>query len=136
MTRSSRMLLTYLFEGGGFGSMDGTDIRAKVKAIETNPGSSAVNALKLISKGEEGSDRDVLNWAFDGSSTGQAEGHDSDVILKPVRIVPDPLLMGLGNTNAFIVLCETYQPNGEPVATNTRRFPTWRHWSIRRLPSS
>ena len=28
-------------------------------------------------------------WGFDGSSTMQAEGSNSDCVLKPVRIVPD-----------------------------------------------
>ena len=30
-------------------------------------------------------------WAFDGSSTAQAEGANSDCILKPVNFVPDPV---------------------------------------------
>ena len=29
-------------------------------------------------------------WGFDGSSTRQAEGHDSDCLLKPVAAVPRP----------------------------------------------
>ena len=29
-------------------------------------------------------------WNFDGSSTGQAPGTDSEVMLKPVAIYPDP----------------------------------------------
>ena len=31
-------------------------------------------------------------WGFDGSSTYQAEGDNSDLILKPVRFVQNPLL--------------------------------------------
>ncbi len=30
-------------------------------------------------------------WGFDGSSTNQAEGNDSDCVLQPVYICPDPL---------------------------------------------
>ncbi len=33
---------------------------------------------------------DVPDWGFDGSSTQQAEGHDSDCILKPVRLYKNP----------------------------------------------
>ena len=29
-------------------------------------------------------------WSFDGSSTEQADGSDSDCLLKPVAIFPDP----------------------------------------------
>jgi glutamine synthetase len=29
-------------------------------------------------------------WGFDGSSTRQAEGHNSDCMLKPVASYPDP----------------------------------------------
>lgn len=31
------------------------------------------------------------NWSFDGSSTSQADGADSDLVLQPVRVAPDPL---------------------------------------------
>ena len=41
-------------------------------------------------------------WNFDGSSTGQAPGTDSEVMLKPVRIFPDPFR---GNPHK-LVLCE------------------------------
>ena len=34
-------------------------------------------------------------WNYDGSSTGQAVGHDSDVMMKPVRIYRDPWLAGV-----------------------------------------
>jgi glutamine synthetase len=55
-------------------------------------------------------------WSFDGSSTYQAAGHDSDLILKPVNFAPDPL-RGAGH---FLVLCEVLDPDGTPHATNTR----------------
>lgn len=59
---------------------------------------------------------DFPEWGYDGSSTYQAEGDDSDLILKPVRFVDDPIM---GN-NAQLVLCEVYLPNGQPHPTNTR----------------
>jgi glutamine synthetase len=55
-------------------------------------------------------------WSFDGSSTYQAAGHDSDLVLKPVNFVPDPL-RGAGH---FLVLGEVLNPDGTPHATNTR----------------
>ena len=45
------------------------------------------------------------DWNYDGSSTGQAEGYDSEVVLKPQRVYKNPFLT---DRNAYLVLCETY----------------------------
>lgn len=55
-------------------------------------------------------------WGFDGSSTMQAEGHDSDCMLKPVNFIPDPVR---GNDH-IIVLCEVFNADGSVHNTNTR----------------
>ncbi len=60
--------------------------------------------------------QDFPEWGFDGSSTNQAEGNDSDLILTPVSFVSNPLL----GPNNYLVLCEVYNPNGQPHSTNTR----------------
>ena len=53
-----------------------------------------------------------------GSSTGQAPGHDSEVLLVPVRMFPDPF-RGVPN---ILVLCECVEPVGmTPIPSNTRR---------------
>jgi glutamine synthetase len=44
---------------------------------------------------------DAPMWAFDGSSTDQAEGNDSDCLLQPVAIFEDP-----GRKNAYLVMTE------------------------------
>ena len=31
----------------------------------------------------------IPTWGFDGSSTNQAEGHASDRVLEPVKVVPE-----------------------------------------------
>jgi glutamine synthetase len=54
--------------------------------------------------------------SFDGSSTYQAKSSNSDLILKPVNFVTDPL-RGAGN---FLVLCEVFNADGTPHETNTR----------------
>lgn len=54
-------------------------------------------------------------WGFDGSSTEQADGSSSDCILKPVRVVLDPL-----RDNGILVLCEVLDASGNPVPTNHR----------------
>ena len=59
---------------------------------------------------------DFPQWSFDGSSTYQAVGHDSDLILQPVRIVDDPIL-GEGN---YLALCEVLNPDETPHISNKR----------------
>ena len=56
------------------------------------------------------------DWGFDGSSTNQSLGHQSDLILKPVRVVRDPIR---GDTHV-LVLCEVFNADNLPHSTNTR----------------
>jgi glutamine synthetase len=56
-------------------------------------------------------------WTFDGSSTGQAPGDDSEVVIRPVMTYPDPFRPGNGN---LLVLCETFAPDGKPLPSNSR----------------
>ena len=46
-------------------------------------------------------------WGFDGSSTQQAEGKSSDIVLKPVAVYPDST-----RKNGVLVMCETYLHTG------------------------
>jgi glutamine synthetase len=59
-------------------------------------------------------------WNFDGSSTGQAPGDDSEVILKPCRIFRDPFRPRNDGVDNILVMCDTYNAKGEPLPTNTR----------------
>ena len=60
--------------------------------------------------------QDLPSWGFDGSSTNQAIGSDSDCMLKPVYKIPDPIR---GGSN-LLVMCEVMNPDGTPHISNTR----------------
>lgn len=59
-------------------------------------------------------------WNFDGSSTDQAPGDDSEVILKPQRVFKDPFRPRSDGVSNILVMCDTYTPAGEPLPTNSR----------------
>ncbi len=52
-------------------------------------------------------------WNFDGSSTGQACGDNSDVYLHPISMFNDPFRIGKNK----IVLCETFNHQNKPTGT-------------------
>merc|ERR1719482_1454802 len=56
------------------------------------------------------------DWNFDGSSTDQAPGDDSEVIMKPRAIYKDPFRGG----DNILVLTDNYTPGGTPLPTNKR----------------
>ena len=60
--------------------------------------------------------KDLPHWDYDGSSTNQAKGNDSEVIIRPVKIIKDPLRGG----DNMLVLCDTYKPDGTPLQNNHR----------------
>lgn len=78
------------------------------------------NELRSKCRVMDGYDRDSVSfypdWNYDGSSTGQAIGSDSEVIMKPRAVFKCPFRRGENR----MVLCDTYLPNGEPHITNHR----------------
>ena len=56
------------------------------------------------------------DWGFDGSSTQQAEGNDSDCLLKPVSIYKDPIR----GENDILVMCEVFNADGSTHKSNSR----------------
>lgn len=62
-------------------------------------------------------DAEPTMWNFDGSSTNQAVGSNSDCMLQPVYTVPDPIRGG----NDVLILCEVLLPETlEPHPSNHR----------------
>jgi glutamine synthetase len=70
---------------------------------------------KIVEFADEPTLEDLPVWNFDGSSTRQADGSNSDCLLQPVALFPDP-----ARTNGRLVLCEVLLPNGEPHPSNSR----------------
>ncbi len=58
---------------------------------------------------------DLPKWGFDGSSTQQAPGGSSDCVLVPVSVYPDST-----RKNGALVMCEVYNADGTPHASNDR----------------
>merc|ERR1719499_578536 len=86
----------YIWIGG-----TGEDIRSKTRTLDKK-----VTSLK-----------DLPGWNFDGSSTEQAPGNDSEVYLTPVKYYPDPFRGG----DNVLVLCECVHPlTMKPIDSNTR----------------
>lgn len=77
------------------------DLRVKTKTLDSEP--KSVKELPV--------------WNFDGSSTAQAEGHNSDCYLYPVAMYRDPFRQDPHK----LILCEVTDWNNVPVPTNNRR---------------
>lgn len=57
-------------------------------------------------------------WNYDGSSTNQADGDSSEIIIYPKLIFRCPFTRLHGN--GIIVMCDTYMSNGVPLSNNHR----------------
>lgn len=61
---------------------------------------------------------DLPDWNFDGSSTYQAEGSNSDMYLIPAAMFRDPFRKDPNK----LVLCEVLKYNGKPAGTGRSLF--------------
>ena len=95
-----KAIFEYIWIGGG------GEFRSKSRVIELD----VQENLKV---------GDLPSWNYDGSSTGQADGSNSEIQLRPVAIYRDPIKK---SANCFMVLCETFNYEGVPLENNYR---TW-----------
>jgi glutamine synthetase len=93
-----KIIAEYIWIGGS-----GQDLRCKSRTLSAKVGGYRP--------------QDLPKWNFDGSSTGQAPGEDSEVILYPQAVYADPFRGG----DNIMVLCDCYKPDGTPIANNTRK---------------
>eukprot|EP00930_Biecheleria_cincta_P058050 TRINITY_DN438_c0_g1_i8.p1 TRINITY_DN438_c0_g1~~TRINITY_DN438_c0_g1_i8.p1 ORF type:complete len:402 (+),score=70.76 TRINITY_DN438_c0_g1_i8:115-1320(+) len=100
LPQNGKVMAEYVWLGAS-GTTGGFDIRSKTMTLDKKP--TSPSELRI--------------WNYDGSSTGQAPGNDSEVLLKPVAIYKDPFRRG----DNVLVLCEAIHPVSKaPIATNTR----------------
>ena len=59
---------------------------------------------------------DIPKWNYDGSSTGQAEGSNSEITLNPCRV----FVSEKASNKMVYVICDTYDENGNPTKSNNR----------------
>jgi len=90
------------------------DIRGKDKTLYFTAAQVALPPQELLEKGA------FPEWNFDGSSTEQAKGLDTEILVRPVRAFKNVLPTHAPSTVRFIVLCECFLPNGQPTPDNTR----------------
>ncbi|CAM6098563.1 unnamed protein product [Calypogeia fissa] len=92
---TKEVIAEYIWIGG-----KGSDLRSKARTLP----------------GPVSSPKELPKWNYDGSSTGQAPGEDSEVIIYPQAIFRDPFRRG----KHILVVCDTYTPHGDPIPSNSR----------------
>ena len=75
----------------------------------------SLRSKTLVRSDFGGTLEDCPMWNFDGSSTEQADGSESDCLLKPVCIFPDP-----GRKNSYLIMTEVLNADGTPHVSNGR----------------
>ena len=107
-----RYLLEYIW-------LDANDnLRSKIKISDN---------LEPELESDSTNNNPIPMWNFDGSSTGQSDCSNSDVLLKPVKLYKNPFFPSENtntkiNTNmiSYIVLCECLNKDLSPHVTNHR----------------
>jgi glutamine synthetase len=81
-------------------------------------GNSELRSKSRVMHCRVNSINDVPVWNYDGSSTKQAEGHASEVLLVPGAIFNDPFR----GAPHKLVMCEAVKHNGESAINNNRSW--------------
>nr|AAN77155.1 glutamine synthetase [Opsanus beta] len=95
LPQQGKTQVTYIWIDG-----TGEGLRSKTRTLDSEPKSV----------------EDIPEWNFDGSSTYQAEGSNSDMYLIPVCMFKDPFTLDPNK----LVLCEVLKYNRLPAETNHR----------------
>lgn len=95
LPQGGKCQVTYIWIDGS-----GEGLRNKTRTLDTEPETIA----------------DIPEWNFDGSSTDQSKGSNSDMYLVPVRMFRDPFILDPNK----LVLCEVLKYDRVPAETNHR----------------
>lgn len=105
------------------------ELRSKIKIVQRCSISLRLSLRSLSSFESEELKNIIPSWNFDGSSTGQAIGKESDVILKAVRAYKNPFFETCPSSfnnqsslaSSFLILCECFEKDDvTPHKSNTR----------------
>ena len=91
-------------------------IKAEYIWVDGHVPTAKLRSKTKIINGPVSKTEDIPEWGFDGSSTMQAEGTDSDCMLKPVSFVSDPIRGG----DHILVMNEVHAPDWSVHPSNTR----------------
>ena len=91
-------------------------IKAEYIWIDGHKPTAKLRSKTKVFEGPVNSVNDIPEWGFDGSSTMQAEGKNSDCMLKPVYFVPDPIRGG----DNILVMNEVRNADGSVHVSNSR----------------
>tara|TARA_B100001093_G_scaffold517993_1_gene601287 strand:- start:46 stop:1170 length:1125 start_codon:yes stop_codon:yes gene_type:complete len=77
-----------------------------------------------------------MQWSYDGSSTGQAPGDNSEIIIRPVYIIKNSYYNQKYNeNNYYIALCQTFNHNFEPLDNNNYfKLTKYMHKDSEKIP--
>lgn len=81
----------------------------------TTPTPLLRSKTRVVYNGAPTKVEEVDNWSFDASKTCQSTQKPTDLILKPVRLIGDPV-----KANGYIVMCEVLNLDYTPHETNIR----------------
>jgi len=103
---TTKVICEYIWLGGN------DELRSKIRVVNMD---STFISKHPISKYIT----NIPSWNYDGSSTSQASGSDSEVTLIPCAVFESPF-----NENKYkyniLVLCDTYTPDNIPLKNNHR----------------
>ena len=111
------MAIPFLKNPGLFDHYANLDQKGKIMAEYIwVDGDGEIRAKTTTLDGKVKDVKELKEWNFDGSSTNQAEGGNSDVYLRPAAFYPDPFRGG----DNIIVIAECWNNDGTPNKTNHR----------------
>lgn len=93
-----QFVVEYIWVGGN------NELRSKIRILYISEHTYKLNYSRIKLE-------DIPDWNYDGSSTNQASGFNSEIIIKPRAIF---------GTERIYVICDTYTSDDKPLFNNTR----------------